>query len=215
MLPTEQQICEIYSVSRTTARAAVEDLVREGLLYREQGRGTFVAQSPQSETHIQSLRGFTRDMTARGYSVASDTLAQELLAAPEEIAKRLQVPPGISLIHISRVHRLSGELVAKSDTYLPYALCPQLLDADLQKQSLYAWLERTYGFQVARARRTLEARPLPASVASLLQAPEGMASLYIESTTCLTDGTPLEFYEAWHRGDKTKFEVEVVGEESM
>lgn len=214
MLPTEQQICEIHGVSRTTARAAVEDLVREGLLYREQGRGTFVARAPQGETHVQSLRGFHQDMTARGHSVASEILTQGIVPASSWVANQLQVPPGVSVIHLSRLHRVNGELVSKTDTYLPYALCPDLLQADMRDQSLYAWLERTYGYRVARAKRTVEARALLAETAALLGAPEGMPSLYIESTTCMTDGTPLEFYEAWHRGDKSKFEVDVVAEES-
>lgn len=213
-LPTELQLCDMYGVSRTTARAAIDDLVREGLIHREQGRGTFVSHRPYTERFVQSLSGFHHDMTSRGYTVVSDVLGQNQCPADERVSQCLQIPMRIPVVRLVRLRLLNGEPVCHITAYVPYALCPDILSADFSNQSLNSYIEQTYGFRSARASRTVEARPMPADVAQALGSGEGSPALYIESIARLADGTPLEFYEAWHRGDKTKFEVDVVAEES-
>lgn len=211
--PKEQELCEMYEVSRTTARAALNDLVRAGLLQRTRGKGTFVARGSSTERFIQSLGGFHREMSARGYAVSSTVLAQEAVSAPDDVAHALQIPIGTYVVHIARLRRLEGEPAVMGHAYFPYALCPDLLEIDLTSQSLYAYLEREYGFRPDRASRTVQARPLPAEVAGLLGVGEGACALYVAGVVRLADGTPLSREINWHRGDRTAFEVEVVTEE--
>ena len=65
LIPSERELSETYSISRMTARQAITDLVNEGLFYREQGRGTFVADNRITQQLLQ-LTGFTEDIQARG-----------------------------------------------------------------------------------------------------------------------------------------------------
>ena len=210
LLPTEQELCEVYGVSRTTARAALDDLVRQGLIYRERGRGTFATGPRYEETFVQSFGSFHQEMSARGHRVRSDVLGQSVDAASERIAHMLEVPVGTSVLQITRLRRLDGSAVVYSESFLPLALCPDVLDADLGEESLYDFIERTYGFAPARITRSVEALPMPAGVAANLDAEVGAAALHVESLARLIDSTPLEFSDAWYRGDKTKFEVEVI-----
>jgi GntR family transcriptional regulator len=211
-LPTEQDLCEMYGVSRTTARAALADLVHQGMIQRERGRGTFAVGRRYHESFIQSFGSFHQEMSSRGHQVTSDVLTRGIVAATEEIAHVLQIPLGTSVIHVARLRRLNGEAVVHSTTYMPYALAPAVLDADLSTESLYAFIERTYGFVPARIMRTVEALPLDPAIAETLGDQPGVPALHVESLARLHDATPLEFSDAWYRSENIQFEVEVIVE---
>src|SRR5690606_36647664 len=75
-LPSERELCEILGISRMTVRKAVMDLVNEGIVYREQGKGTFVAK-PKSKHLLNKLQGFTEEMEEKGLKVKTQILSFE------------------------------------------------------------------------------------------------------------------------------------------
>ena len=95
-------------------------------------------------------------------------------------------------------------------TYLPYELCPQLGDYDLSDKSLYAVLEKEFEIKLSHGRRTIEAVAANEREAELLQVDECDPLVLLDSVTYLEDGTPIEYYHAVHRGDRSRFEVELV-----
>jgi GntR family transcriptional regulator len=126
------------------------------------------------------------------------------------VAAHLGLEPGTSVIVIERLRFVQGEPIVLVTTYLPYALCPKVLDEDLSRQSLYALLEQEYGLVIARGRRTLEAVPANEYEAPLLQVEKGAPLVLLDSVSYLDDGTPIEYYHALHRGDRSRFEVELI-----
>jgi GntR family transcriptional regulator len=95
-------------------------------------------------------------------------------------------------------------------TFLPFSLCPELLAEDLARQSLYAVLEGKCGLAIARGHRTFEAVAANARQAELLQVDRGAPLVMLDSVSFLDDGTPVEYYRAFHRGDMSRFEVELI-----
>jgi GntR family transcriptional regulator len=89
-------------------------------------------------------------------------------------------------------------------------LIPGLETADLTRRSLYEYLQTEYGLSLARGRRTIEAVAADARQARLLRVRKGAPLAYLQSVSYLADGRPIEYYIAFHRGDRSRFEVELV-----
>lgn len=210
LLPGETELCQTFDVSRTVIRQALQELVYKGLIYKEKGRGTFVAKPKIHEGLFQELTGFYQDMVAKGHRPESDVLKQDLVQATKKVAEYLDLEPGTELIQIDRLRYINQEPIVFVTTYLPYEICPELLQVDLTNQSLYAYLENEHGLQIASGKRFLEAVVANQMEAELLQVDLGAPLILLNSVSYLKDGTPIEFFHAVHRGDRSRFETELV-----
>jgi GntR family transcriptional regulator len=141
-VPAERELAESLKVSRITARQAVDALVKSGLVYRERGKGTFVA-----EPHMDSVMGFTsfsEDMKSRGLIPSSKVVTQQLSRVNEKLQKVLKLGPDDLAIYIVRIRLADDKPVALQSTYLPASLCPGLESQDLSSISLYSILREKY-----------------------------------------------------------------------
>lgn len=209
-LPTEAEICRMFEVSRTTVRQAMAELLNEGLIRKEKGRGTFVAEPKIRERLVERLTGFYEDMVAQGLHPETRVLDQSVIGAPRAIATWLEIEPGAPVLRLHRLRLVHGEPFLLVVSYIPEALCPGLVGYDFGTRSLYWTLEHDYGLKLARGRRFIEAVAASDQEAQLLGVARGAPLLYLRSVTYLADGRPLEYYEAKHRGDRSRFEVELI-----
>lgn len=209
-VPGELQLCEMFGVSRIVARRALNEMALEGLVVREMGRGTFVAEPKISESLVQKLTGFYQDMADRGHEPVSEVLRQEVIPAGPKVASYLEIDVETPVVVVERLRFVQDEPIVLVTTYLPEALCPNLVNEDLTRQSLYAYIESEYGLVIVRGRRTVEAVPANEYEAQLFRIKTGAPLVLLNSVSYLEDGTPLEYYHALHRGDRSKFEVELV-----
>jgi len=210
LVPGELELCGQFGVSRTTVRQGLAELAREGWVVRERGRGTFVAPPKLTERAVERLSGFFEDMVVLGYPPVSQVLRQQLRAADEQVAARLNLKPGAIIVEIERLRFVEDEPVVLTTTYLPHALAPGLETADLTRRSLYEYLETECGLSLARGRRTIEAVAADARQARLLRTRKGAPLVFLQSISYLADGRPIEYYLALHRGDRSRFEVELM-----
>ena len=132
-LPSESQLCEEFGVSRMTARAAVQRLVQDGLVYRVPGRGTFVATAGANRTasHILS---FSDEMRRKGRSPSSRVIERRERRATEEERRRLGVS---NVVVLRRVRLADGKPLAVERAVFPADRVAPALDADLDRESLF------------------------------------------------------------------------------
>lgn len=209
-LPGEMELCDRFGVSRTVIRQALSDMVHEGAVIRRKGKGTFVAEPKIRESLVQRLTGFYQDMAERGHEPVSQVLRSEVVPASGLVASELEIAPEIPVVEIERLRFVEDDPIVLVTTYMPAALCPGLAEADLERRSLYEYLKTEYGHEIARGRRTVQAVPANEYEAKHLQVRQGAPLILLDSVSYLEDGTPLEYYHALHRGDRSQFEVELV-----
>ena len=208
-MPSEHDLCATYGVSRTVVRQALGELAAHGVIYRVKGKGTFVSPRKVEEHFVQRTDGLYHDMTSRGHIVTTRVLEQTVVLPSPYVRRCLQLGENDRALKIDRLRSVDGTVLLFVQTYLPFNLCPGLFQIDLSERSLYAALEELCGLTIASGTRTVEAVSARSSTAHLLGVNRGEALLKIESVSFLANGRPIEYYEAWHRGDRSKIEIEI------
>lgn len=207
---SEHELCERYGVSRSVVRQTLSELEAEGVIERARGKGTFLAHPKVEEGLVRSISGLFEDARQRGSMVVSEVLRQETVPAGDTVARALELPLGTEVVVIERVRAVDGEPWVHTTTWLPAALVPGLLDVDLRTESLYHHLREDYGLVFGQARRSLEAAAARSETACRLGVPEGAPVLVLRSVLRDTTDRPIETFVAYHRGDRSRFDV-VVG----
>ncbi len=209
-LPSEPDLCDTYGISRTVVRHALRELEADGLIVRRKGKGTFVADSKINESLVQKLTGFYHDMIERGKTPVTQVLNEDIVPASPVIAARLNIREGEPVYTVERLRFVDGEPLLLVRAYLPHAFCPGIETVDLSKASLYDTLETRFNLRIVNGRRSIEAVAADERQADLLGIKPGDPVLLLESLAYLADGTTIEFFQAVHRGDRTRFEVELL-----
>lgn len=207
IIPSERVLSEQYGISRMTVRQAIQNLVRDGYLYREKGKGTFVAAN-KIEQPLQGLTSFTEDMRSRGLKPGTRLLDFSVVAAEGELVRKLRVAEGESVIVIKRVRLADHRPMALETTFLPMGLVPGLTATQAQR-SIYEYIEKKLGYQIFSATQTLEASVAQKRESEMLQIEAGSPVLLIQRTSYLSDQRPLELVKSVYRGDRYKFNVQM------
>jgi GntR family transcriptional regulator len=208
-LPGELKLCEQYGVSRTVVRQTLVQLEFEGVVERVRGRGTFVATPRTAQGLVQSLSGQFEDLAARGIPLRSRVRRLELVLPPAHVAAALEVPDGQQVALLERLRFVQDEPWALAMTYLPAETMTWLPDADLVDGSLYAAME-LHDIRPAHGHRTVQAREAGKALATDLNVRRGTAILLLTSVGLDQSERPVEYFEAFHRGDRAIFEVDLV-----
>jgi len=205
-LPPERDLAEFANVSRVTVRKAVDDLVKDGLLNRRHGSGTFVMRPvSKMQQPLSRLTSFTEDMARRGYTTRSEWLERGLFhPSPDEMMK-LGLSVDMMVARLGRL-RIANELpLAIERASLASDILP---DPKSVETSLYAELHRT-DHRPVRAVQRISACNVVKEDAALLAVPIGTAGLAIERVSYLASGRVVEFTRSLYRGDAYDFVAEM------
>jgi GntR family transcriptional regulator len=210
-LPSEHELVVRYGVSRGTARMALGSLAKEGLIHRQQGRGTFVAH-PTIQHGAGRMIPFAEDMRQRGFEPTSEVLFAGSIEAPPDVAGRLGVSVGEELVRTERLRLADGEPMTIEESYLVHRLCPGVLHYDYAKESLRRVLRDQYNMFLVRGEQTVRAIEAPPALRNKLQLPAGKrAILHIERVSYSQFDVPVEFLRLFYRGDRYILYNELTG----
>jgi DNA-binding GntR family transcriptional regulator len=204
-LPSEREYADQLGVSLAPIRQAILDLVKEGYLHRERGRGTFVREAKLDEK-IAILSSFTQSMRAKGLDPDIHVRFRGLVTADAGVAASLQTRER-KLLRIQRLAFVEGEPAALLDAYLSLQAFPKLAHADLVEGSLYRTMEALYGVVPTRAISTIEVIRCQDG-AELLGLIPGAPALQVEGTTFDARDRPVEFSRVIYRADRFRFTIE-------
>ncbi|UTT63685.1 GntR family transcriptional regulator [Microcella humidisoli] len=202
-IESETEIAESFSVSRMTARKAIETLVRDGLLFRRQGKGTYVADL-RIPYGLSTQLSFSTAMSSAGHDIRTEVVEAAIDRADADIAAALGVAPGSVVVHVSRVRLVDGAPAALHESWLPASLVA-VLDYSLS-ESLNA-LMADLGHEVSTTQDYVEAVVCDESIAELLQCAPGSPMIKVSGVGFGSASNPLRFTRAHYRGDRFRFSL--------
>lgn len=206
-VPTERELCEIQGVSRMTVNKAIMSLVNEGLLYREQGKGTFVAK-PKENKEIAGLKSFSEVMQDKGLKTETRILFFQIKEATKRIKSVLNLSDDNNKVfEISRLRMSEGEPVAIETVWIPHNLCSDMDRQTIEGKSLYETFKNKYKYFPNKAKQTIEPIILNEDECRLLNQNENALALMFRRTTYIKDEVPIEYTKAIYRSDIYKYEL--------
>jgi GntR family transcriptional regulator len=210
MLPAENELCELFKVSRPTIRQALIELVNEGYLDRHKGKGTFVSKPKVNDRFFSKLESYNAEMISKGLTPHTRVIAIKKIEGPHEANERLCIPLDAPIVYLSRLRSVDNIPLVYVETFLSFEKYGKVMDVDLAVNSLYDSLEKIYQVRVTRVRREIEAINAPRSEAGLLHIAKNQAINLVKTVSYSENSLdPIEFSIARYRGDLNKFSVDV------
>jgi GntR family transcriptional regulator len=210
LIPSESELQEKFNVSRITIRRAIQELVQEGYLYTQQGKGTFVRQ-PEASRELNPIAGWTETMTALGMHPETKQIKYSEEPAPSDVARLLNIPGGSMVYLMERLRYADNEPICIMINYLVPALVPGFIETGLNGESLYAMLERKYNIILSRAEEIVEAKAAKVSEASMLNVMKGFPLLYATRVTYDAADRPVEAVKSILRADRYSYKIKLTG----
>lgn len=213
LLPPEPVLCEEYGVSRITLRRAVDGLVADGHLVREQGRGTYVTRPgirhEYRESFVHRIAGFHSVMTEQGAQVGTTVVTQHVTAAPPPVAVELGLEMADEVVELVRLRSVDGLPNHVVHSFLPAETYPKAATEDFGHGSLYEFLRREYEADLAHARIVIDVATAGSEEAELLQVSAGSPLLVVRTTVRDSAARPLVHSFSRLRPDVSQVEFEV------
>ena len=205
-LPSEAELCQHFTISRSTVRQALKELDEQGLVLRRQGLGSFVAE-PKLYRRSENIYSFTAEATAMGRKPGSKLLSFEIIRPSAEIRRLLEIrDENVEVYRFTRIRLVDGVPLMLETSYYPRYIYPELTQELLQTHSFYSLLfER--GIVPGTATDVYEAIRLDRTEAELLETKASSAGFNHQRITRTEDGTVFELTQSVVRGDRTRLEV--------
>lgn len=208
LMPSELELCNKLSISRTTVRQAFAALEAEGLVVRQRGKGTFVSE-PKLKRKLNTLYSFTDEMQHLGFTSESETLGFEVIQPTKDLVNRLQLTKEEPIYKIVRLRRVNGEPLMLETVFVPMHICPSLTRSNLNNNSLYQTIHEHTGLKPASASETYEATVIDKNEASLLNTRAGSGAFFVQRVSKNETGEIFELALLLVRGDRCKYEVDL------
>ena len=207
-LPTEPELAARHSVSRITARQAVMQLVREGLVVRRQGKGSFVAEPPVHHDLVD-LRGIYDELVARGVNPTTELLDYAELLPPTNVAERLN-SAARKVLHYKRLYLRRGEPFAVSWAWLSPAV-PKVPRELVAAHTTYHLFESFMHLKIRHADLSVRARAASPELRKLLRLRAHAPIIALERVSYLADGKPAEFTLYCANAENYEFALRIRG----
>lgn len=205
-IPSEQELCEQYDISRPTVRQAISELTNNGYLYKEKGKGTFVSKT-KSKVDIKNFTGFTDSILDSQDPGQHDILSIRTIKQNEmpcldnsfgiQSHSQQHEYAEIRFVTVDKSSKLS-----LNTSYIPLGLFPEIIEDIKAKKPSYEILRGKYPLLPVRTKSSLEVIYTDQSEAQFLQVQTGHPLIKVENLLYSKSGQPVEFVIAKYRADK-------------
>lgn len=203
-IPSENEICQKLNISRNTVQQAVTSLVSEGILFREQGKGTFVAEK-KVFNGITEIFSFSDHFNGLSEKFNTKLLFVEEIKESEEALEYLNLKHTIDLYRIQRIREIDDVPIALQTSYIPKHLCPTLIEHDLEKNSLFELLKNNFAADFSHFTETLACIKADKYESEKLKIAEYSPLFLLTRKTYSKKNEIIEFARTYMPGDRCEF----------
>jgi GntR family transcriptional regulator len=200
-IDSERELSEQYSLSRMTVRQALGDLVQEGILHREKGKGTFVCEPKVKQRDIMSFSDMVRKM---GLTPRTEVRSFEKIHTPEHIADLISFE---EVYKIDRLRIAEDVVIANEVIYIPCDYCGYI-DVEKLEHSFYSIL-KDYGYVIDHSESSIQAVLMNEEYKNIFNTSANLPLIKVFSSNIAEDGRLLFVEESIYRSDKYILEVNI------
>jgi GntR family transcriptional regulator len=210
-IPSERDLCNKYNVSRITVRQAISEAQKDGLLYKIQGKGTYV-KAPKIEQGLMKITSFGNTLQSRGLNGRTEVMTAEIIPVDFQISNILKIDMSNSVVNLRLIGLANEEPIVYYNSYFTYDIGIKMIDAAKKHEkegrpfSTYD-LYKELNIPADTVSQTIEATNCSKETAKTLKLKQGTALLVIVSVVYMHDERPVEFKTAMYKADKYKFHI--------
>ncbi|WP_234031426.1 GntR family transcriptional regulator [Lentibacillus cibarius] len=206
-LPSERELCDLYDMSRITVRQTLQELEREGYIYKAHGKGTFVA-SQSYHQNLINLYSFTEEMKSLGKRPVTKVLSFREIEIEERIATKMNLEPLDEVFQVVRLRIADNVPLMYETSYLPKKNFPKLTEQDLKERPMYDVFNEDYQIVVTKATERFSATNVRKEEAKQLQMEENQPAMLVKRYAYYNHNL-IEYTVSVARGDKFDYTVEL------
>jgi GntR family transcriptional regulator len=192
LIPTEHRLCREYGVSRTTVRQTLQSLLQDGLIYRQVGRGTFVAPGATNNGGMRVV-GSIEDMVAYAKETVFRLLDRRETQAEPQVARRLGVSAKARVVRIDAIRSMKRRPLSTHTIFLPHEIGELIPREALSGAPVITLVEARAGVFIREAVQWIQAVLADRTTADRLGLRRGSPILWIERVYYSDGGNPVEY----------------------
>lgn len=204
---SERELCQMFNISRSTARKAISTLCEQGYLIKEHGRGTFI-KTPDQSMPLSTVLHLSKSYSEKGYHPRIEVLRKELVSASISVANHLQIAPGEQVLMVEKLYWADNIVLNNMITFLPVSRFPKIMQVDFSSQNPMDRFSSVYGISTMQHYNTIEAIHPPKEIADNLRISTKTPILLFETVISgIVDANiqRLAYFKCYYKTDRFRF----------
>jgi GntR family transcriptional regulator len=205
LLPTEQDLCDTYGISRITARKALDDLAQAGFIERIQGKGSIV--KDRRKNAIPQVQGFTESTNSSGRKARTELIGKELVYGLSDINQILELDEDEPLWSYRRIGYVNDVPAVLMNHYVSQKLGDKMNEYDLRGKSFFSMYEKILKSPITSLENVVVAVNASAEMAKILGIAEHSAQMWFRGIAYIEGDIPVEVNNSIFRADYYEFKT--------
>lgn len=206
-LPTEEELCQYFNISRPVVRQAYNKLIEEEYINRHKGKGSFVLNPKTKYTILQSLHSLTEQITMNNMNPTIEEYLREIIDCPLEILEKFNTTELFKVLHIKRMYLGDNQPQFYIDAFLPYDIYKDILPRLKDNESIRDYSKQMPNFNSLSSNRHVTAIKFNPEICERFNINNNSAGFRIDTISYLNDGTIVEYMTAYVKGLGTRMTV--------